>query len=114
MSTAKCLSLASAMSIARTLTFGSFVVLQAREALNAMFREYEEDKTFNHMKENWFNGTSPCVELEERGEGTMLLLADVWVFFFVLAVTGLAAVLAQLIIDSLVQSDPERERERER
>ena len=42
--------------------------MQARETVNDMLRELQEDMTLGHLRENWFNATSPCMEVEMRGE----------------------------------------------
>lgn len=52
---------------------------QVKDLANAMMIEFEADKTFNHLKENWFNSTSPCVQPEERGEGAQLKFLGMFV-----------------------------------
>ncbi len=52
---------------------------QVKDLANAMINEFEADKTFNHLKENWFNSTSPCVQPEERGEGSQLKFLGMFV-----------------------------------
>jgi hypothetical protein len=52
---------------------------EVKDLANAMINEFEADKTFNHLKENWFNSTSPCVQPEERGEGAQLKFLGMFV-----------------------------------
>ena len=59
--------------------FGPSMPSQVKDLTNAMILEFEADKTFNHLKENWFNGTSPCVQPEERGEGAQLKFLGMFV-----------------------------------
>jgi hypothetical protein len=70
--------------------------------VNDMLRELQEDMTLGHLRENWFNATSPCMEVEmrgERGEGSKLELLDVWVFFALYFLSGVVAIFGKIIQD---------------
>ena len=60
--------------------FGPTMPNQVKDLLNGMLRESVDDKTFNQLKDIWFNATSPCVQLQERGEGAQLKFLGMLVF----------------------------------
>ena len=69
----------------------------AKDVLNSMLIEFESDKTVNHLKENWFNASAPCIQQEERGEGAQLKFRDVWAFFFVYLMVGVFAIVGKIV-----------------
>lgn len=77
------------------MDFGLTMPDAAKDELNTMLLEFETDKTFNHLKENWFNATAPCVQAKERGEGAQLK------FFFFYFMVDIAAVGAKIVQDNI-------------
>jgi hypothetical protein len=81
----------------------------AKDVLNSMLIEFESDKTVNHLKENWFNASAPCIQQEERGEGAQLKFRDVWAFFFVYLMVGVFAIVGKIVQDFIEPADDEKE-----